>query len=178
MLNTAAQVSVGSRDLVLENGPDTMSSSDEDSKTEEHGEVLTGMCTEGLKAPVLISQAEVARQKAAWFYAQSQRYGGGISSDSELSRAQSVLSSPAPSMGGSKIESSGPSDSSESESPPATQKRKRSGKKGSGKKAATRPADHPMVTRSQEGCRAGGIRGVGGSGQTDTCVSNGSHSKT
>jgi hypothetical protein len=51
-----------------------MSSSDEESKTEEHGEVLTGMYTAGLKAPVLIPQAEVARQKAAWSDAKSQGY--------------------------------------------------------------------------------------------------------
>jgi hypothetical protein len=34
---------------------------------------------------------------------------------------------------------------------------------------------HPMITRSSDGSRAGGFRpGVGGSGQTDTCVA-GSH---
>jgi hypothetical protein len=42
-MNIAAQVSVGSRDLVREDGPDTMNSSDEDSPTEEHGKKLTGM---------------------------------------------------------------------------------------------------------------------------------------
>jgi hypothetical protein len=80
-MNAAAQVSVGSRDLVLENGPDTMNSNDEESLKEEHGEVLTGMYTEGLKAPVLISQSEVARQKAAWAQAKEQGYGNWINSD-------------------------------------------------------------------------------------------------
>jgi hypothetical protein len=67
-MNIAAQVSVGSRDLVLENGPDVMNSSDEESLTEEHGEKLEGMYVGGPKAPVLISQSEVARQKAAAAY--------------------------------------------------------------------------------------------------------------
>jgi hypothetical protein len=60
-MNIAAQVSVGSRVLVQENGPDVMNSSDEDSPTEEHGDKLTGMYTEGLKAPVHLSQSQVAR---------------------------------------------------------------------------------------------------------------------
>jgi hypothetical protein len=50
MLTTAAQVSVGSRNLVSEDGPDVMNSSDEDSPQEEHGEKLEGMYTSGLKA--------------------------------------------------------------------------------------------------------------------------------
>jgi hypothetical protein len=60
-MSTAAQVSVGSRDYVLEDGPDVTNSSDEDSPKEEHGEVLTGMYTDVLKAPVLLSQSEAAR---------------------------------------------------------------------------------------------------------------------
>jgi hypothetical protein len=43
LLSTAAQVSVGSRDLVLENGPDIMNSSDKDLPYEEHGEILEGV---------------------------------------------------------------------------------------------------------------------------------------
>jgi hypothetical protein len=80
-LNTAAQVSVGSRDYVLENGPGVMNSTDEDSPEEEHGEKLTGMYTAGLKAPVLVSQSKVARQRAA---AESRRkvgWGKWIDSD-------------------------------------------------------------------------------------------------
>jgi hypothetical protein len=41
-----------------------MTSSDEDSTTEEHGDKLTGVYVGDLKAPVLLSQSEVARQKA------------------------------------------------------------------------------------------------------------------
>jgi hypothetical protein len=44
------------------------------------------------------------------------------------------------------------------------------------KSAEYESADHPMATRS--GCRAGGIRGVGGSGSTDTCVTSGHPSQT
>jgi hypothetical protein len=55
-------------------------------------------------------------------------------------------------------------------------------KKGAGKKAADRPADpeatQPMATRPKAS-RAGGLRpGVGGSGQTDTCVASSHPSKT
>jgi hypothetical protein len=63
-LSIAAQVSVGSGDYVSETGPDVMNSSDEDSHQEERGEVLTGMYTSGLQAPVVLSQTEVARQRA------------------------------------------------------------------------------------------------------------------
>jgi hypothetical protein len=64
LLTLAAQVSVGSRSLVLENGPEVMNSSDEDSPNEEHGYKLTGMYTNNLKAPVYLSQSQVAQQKA------------------------------------------------------------------------------------------------------------------
>jgi hypothetical protein len=64
LLNLACQVSVGSRTLVLETGPDVMNSSDEDSPNEEHGDKLTGMYTDGLKSPVALSQSQVAFQKA------------------------------------------------------------------------------------------------------------------
>jgi hypothetical protein len=51
--------------------------------------------------------------------------------------------------------------------------------KGAGKKATARSADqeatNPMTTRAS---RAGGLRGVGGSGKKDTCGANGSPSKT
>jgi hypothetical protein len=40
---TAARVATGNRPRVLEDGPDVMNSDDEDSKTEEHGDKLTGM---------------------------------------------------------------------------------------------------------------------------------------
>jgi hypothetical protein len=63
-LNIANQVSVGSRNLVLEDGPDIHNSSDEDSPQDERGEELTGMYANGLKAPVVLSQSEVARQRA------------------------------------------------------------------------------------------------------------------
>jgi hypothetical protein len=111
-MNIAAQTSVGGRDLILENGPDTMNSDDEESLKEEHGEVLTGMYTNGLKAPVLLSQSEVAHQMAVASYAKSVGYGKWISSDtqpvtsgtefrdSDLSRSQSIPNLSASSMGG------------------------------------------------------------------------------
>jgi hypothetical protein len=123
-MNIAAQTSVGGRDLVLENGPHTMNSDDEESVKEEHGDVLTGVYTNGLKAPVILSQSEVARQKAAASYAKSVGYGAWIDSgsnhpsadsgfsDSDISRSQSPIL-PASSMGGSRFETSGPADSSQ-----------------------------------------------------------------
>jgi hypothetical protein len=63
MLTLATQVSVGSSTLVLENGPNVMNSSDEDSSEGDHGEVLTGVYANGLKAPVVLSQSDVAFQK-------------------------------------------------------------------------------------------------------------------
>jgi hypothetical protein len=57
---------------------------------------------------------------------------------------------------------------------------KRKGSKGP--RAVTQPtreqeSSHPMGTRRQAS-RAGGLRPVGGSGQTDTCVAQGNPSKT
>jgi hypothetical protein len=95
----------GGRDLVLENGPDTMNSSDEESATEEHSDVLTGMYTAGLKAPVVLSQSEVARQRASAEYFRKVRYGNWINSDAsssnvssefESSQSQSARTSPVP----------------------------------------------------------------------------------
>jgi hypothetical protein len=63
-LNTADQVSVGGRSLVHEDGPNIMNSDEEDSPKEEHGDELTGMYTDGLKAPVILAQSQVAFQKA------------------------------------------------------------------------------------------------------------------
>jgi hypothetical protein len=88
-MNTAEQISVGGRPLVLENGPDVMHSSDEDSAVEERGDVLTGMYTEGLKAPVILSRSEVARQRAMHDYAVSVGYGKWIDSDAQTSTATS-----------------------------------------------------------------------------------------
>jgi hypothetical protein len=81
LLNTAAQVSVGSRDFVLENGPDVMNSSVEDSPQDERGDELTGMYTNGLKAPVILSQSEIARQRAAAEGLKQLGWGKWINSD-------------------------------------------------------------------------------------------------
>jgi hypothetical protein len=147
------------------NSPDTMNSSDEELLKEEHGEVLTVMYTEGLKAPVLLSQAAVARQRAAWSYAKSQGYGATLSdspqtsgfegsefSDSDLPRSQSVSSSPSHSMGGSKIKTSGPNNTPESEAPPAPRKRKERFRKEGGHPACRAPNGH-SIPRGEQGWR-------------------------
>jgi hypothetical protein len=112
------QVATGNRKLVLENGRDVLNSSDED-----HEEVLKGMYQGGLKAPVVLSQEEVARQRAFASYAKSVGYGAWIESgsnhpsedsgfsDSTPSRSQSPTP-PASSTGGSEFKTSGPADSS------------------------------------------------------------------
>jgi hypothetical protein len=92
MLNTAAQVSVGSRNLVSETGPGAMNSSDEDSPEEEHGECFTGVYTHGLKAPVTLSQSEVARQKAASEAYKQVGYGKWINSDATASTSSDCSS--------------------------------------------------------------------------------------
>jgi hypothetical protein len=186
-MNIAAQISTGSRDMVLDNGPDVMNSSDEESPTEEHGEELKGVYVGGIKAPVVLSQSEVARPKAAAAFLEGCSHDLPRSqspwpsgqdraefSGSDLPRSQSSTRLPSPSMGGSEVEANGPRDSSESRPAPLKGK----GKKGSGKKAATRPAGSLTITRSKGACVAGSTRGVTGSGQTDTCVLQGHPSKT
>jgi hypothetical protein len=111
-MNTAEQISVGSRPLVREDGPDVMNSSDEDSVVEEHGDILTGMYKNDLQAPVLLSRSEVARQGAVHDYAVSVGYGKWIDSGSncpsesfsESDQSQSVPSSPANSRSGSRFD--------------------------------------------------------------------------
>jgi hypothetical protein len=121
-MNTAAQVSVGSPDLVLENGPDVMNSDDEDAVNEEHGDVLTDMYTAGLKAPVLLSQSEVARQRAAAEHFKKVGYGNWINSDAQTSTSsdfsQSAPTSPATTRCGSRFETSGRSNPFKSAAPP------------------------------------------------------------
>jgi hypothetical protein len=58
---TAARVATGSRRRVLEDGPDVMNSDDEDSKQEEHGDKLTGMCANGCST---LEQARISEQQA------------------------------------------------------------------------------------------------------------------
>jgi hypothetical protein len=101
LLNIAAQVSVGSRDFVREDGPDVMNSSDQDSPQDENGDVLTWMYTNGLEAPVILSRSEVARQRAAAEGLKKLGWGKWINSDAPDSTSttsdfsQSAPSSPA-----------------------------------------------------------------------------------
>jgi hypothetical protein len=114
MMSTAAQVSVGSRDFVLENGPDILSSSDEESPEEEHGEKLTGMYTHGLNAPVILSQSEVAQQRAASEQLKKIGWGKWINSDTTGSTSttsdvsQSAPSSPAQTRSPSRFDTPDP----------------------------------------------------------------------
>jgi hypothetical protein len=158
-MNIATQVATGSRQLVLEKGRDVLNSSDEDSENEDHGEVLKGVYVGGIKVPVVLSQSEVAKQKAAAaaIKEHSQEVPRPQSpalrstekvefSRSDMPRSQSSSRLPAPSKGTPKIVTSGAPYSSES--PPAAPN-------GKGKKAATRPVELSMVTRSKGECVAG-----------------------
>jgi hypothetical protein len=103
-MNADTQVSVGTRPLVLEDGPDTKHPSDEDATEEEHGDKLTGVYANGLKSLVYLSRSEVSRQKAVASYAKTVGYGKWINSDApsstdassdfESSQPQSVPTSP------------------------------------------------------------------------------------
>jgi hypothetical protein len=192
-MNTAAHVSIGGKVLVLEDGPDTINSDDEESTKEEHGEVLTGMSVGDLKQPATLSQSEAARQKAiataikgpqAPPRAQSPASPSSVRVEargSGLPRSSSSSYFPDPSTVRSEVETSGPHNSPKPA--PAPRKGKGGSRKGSKDlKAVTRPADHsesshPMVTR-RKASGAGGLRPEVGSGQTDTCVPHGHPSKT
>jgi hypothetical protein len=64
-LNIASRVATGSRRRVLENGPDTMNSGDEDALKDEHGDELTGVYAPGCssldRAKLTSEQAEAQR---------------------------------------------------------------------------------------------------------------------
>jgi hypothetical protein len=77
-----------------------MNSSDEDAEEEDHGEEMTGVYTSGLKAPVVLSQHEAARLRAAGKQLKQIGYCAWINSDVPPSSttsdwSQSVPSSPA-----------------------------------------------------------------------------------
>jgi hypothetical protein len=110
-LSMTNQASVGSRSLVREDGPDLMNSSDEDSPKEERGDELTGMYTDGCTAPVLLTQSQVAQQKAFHAHLKSVGYGNWIDSGSNCPssseyepHSQSVPSSPTNSRTGSRFD--------------------------------------------------------------------------
>jgi hypothetical protein len=64
---TAARVATGSRRRVLENGPDTMNSGDEDAVTEEHGDELSGMYAPGCVSldDARLTEEQAQKQRAA-----------------------------------------------------------------------------------------------------------------
>jgi hypothetical protein len=125
-----------------------MNSSDEESTKEEHGDVLTGMYTAGLKASVLLFQSEVAHQRAAAEAFREVGYGVWINSDAPASScsasdfSQSTPSSPASTRCGSRFDTPDPSEVSESEPVPAPKTQK--SRSSTGKVApprATTPID-------------------------------------
>jgi hypothetical protein len=202
-MNSAAQVATGNRSRVLENGPDVMNSDEEDAPDEEHGDVLEGMYTPGMdpeKGPVRLTQAQVAAQAPP----RSQTPVSGSSDDDDSNGSEYVWSQTKGCMrknkkyrkavtDDSKANVSVPisipepthqptpvnSDTEDQEYMTEDQKRcAKIGKKTSIQPIKGQETPKPMETRRQAARRAGGLRSVGGSGQTDTSVAQGNHSKT
>jgi hypothetical protein len=204
-MNIAAQVATGNRRMVLENGPDKMNSDDDDALEDVKPDEEKGMYTAEMdprNGPIKLTQAQVAFQMAAGqalkamkLPPRSQSPVGGSSDVSEPEKPvylfnpfvpRSVTptgSAPAapPPRSSTPVSKESPvlpirkadvpprpvtpTINVPSDTLPNLQKGKSSGKRG-GKKSTSKAS------------RAGGLRpGVGGSGQTDTCVAQGNPSK-
>jgi hypothetical protein len=200
-MNTAAQVATRNRKMVLEDGPDKMNSDNDDALYDEREDELTGVSTSEMdpkKGPVMLSQAQVAAQKAAAQMLKSLKAPpsshspiSGNSDEDDPNAPEFVWSQTKSCMRPnkyfrkrvptveSKIETSIPvpaphkstpvnSDKEDQEEMTEDQKRYLNQGKWKGAKAATRYAvdsgnAHPMETRGKAS-RAGGLRGVTGSG--------------
>jgi hypothetical protein len=155
-MNAAAQVSVGGRRQVLEDGADVCNS-ESDSENEDHGEESKGVYTPDVPLDSKVRPIDARHELS--------------SAQADTLRAQAAQpprpSTPTP------VGSTPP----KSDTPPKSPRK-------SGKKAAPQaPAesDHPMTNRSgksKSASRAGSSRPAAGSGQKDTCVTNGHPSKT
>jgi hypothetical protein len=181
-LAKSKQVATGNRRRVLEDGLDVMSSSDEDDPNmkpdKEKGMYTTEMDPKA--GPRVLSQSEATRQRA---YAKANREAGfpdppqsfrlstdaqtfpsAAEVDASVTRSRVVTDSTQPPSVMKAASSQGePADQPKgAKAPPPTK----------GQQVPKQPkAGHPMATR--KGSRAGGFRpGVGGSGQTDTCVAS------
>jgi hypothetical protein len=157
------------------------------------------------KGPVKLTQAQVAAQKAAAQVSKapprSQTPVSGSSDDDDPNGSEYVWSQTKGCLRKNKKFRKATTDDSKANAPePArqptpvnsdtedqeemTEDQKRCAKIG--KKKETRSnqsvkgqeSPKPMEMRRQAASRAGGLRSVGGSGQTDTCVAHGSPSKT
>jgi hypothetical protein len=205
-MSIAAQVATGNRRRVLEDGPDVWNSDGEDALKEEHGEVLTGMYTSEMdpeKGPVKLTRMQVATQKAAAQASKvpprSQSPVGGSSDDDDPAKAEEWIWSQtkgcmrrnkfykAPAAAATqKIETRPPPAISAPDLKPAVgapKSKKPATKAAAPQKApAGKPVTEAKASHPMEPCRtasrAGGLRSVGGSGSTNTCVASGNPSKT
>jgi hypothetical protein len=184
-LAKSRQVATGNRRRVLEDGADVMSSSDEDDP-DMKPDKEKGMYTSEMDpkaGPRTLSQAEAMRQRmiakanrAAGFpeppqsfrlSTDAQMFLSSAEVDASVTRSRAVTDS-TPALDGLKAVSS--------QREPADQQK---GAKAPPPIKGQQVPKHPMSTRSSDGSRAGGFRpGVGGSGQTDTCVASSHPSKT
>jgi hypothetical protein len=182
----AERVATGNRKRVLEDGPDTWCSDDE-AKEDVEADKELGMYTSEMdpkKGPKKLSQAEAARQRAIQKTVQDFRQASReLKSHAPEQRQPTPLTSPV---------------NSDDEEMSEDQRRmvnrgKRMAQRGvpkaqkgqvpvgkrltEGQESPEAKASHPMVTRGRAS-GAGSLRGVVGSGQTDTRVASGNPSKT
>jgi hypothetical protein len=148
-MHTAAQVSIGGRKQVLENGADVCNSGS-DSENEDHGETLKGAYTSDIPLD---------------------SNGNPISASHKLSQAQAdalraKAARPPRPLTPTPVVSVLPD-------PP-----KSSGKKKAPKVPVKSEHPMGTRSKSKTASGAGSLRPVGGSGSTDTCVATGRPSKT
>jgi hypothetical protein len=190
-LAKSKQVATGNRRRVLEDGADVMSSSDEDDPNMKPDEE-TGMYAKEMDpeaGPRKLSPAEANRQRLAAKEFRAAGFPDPVQSlrlstdaqtfpseavipqgvDKSVTRSRDVTDSTPPQKSLTVVASQrAPADQPKgTKVPPPTQEQQ--------------APKHPMETtnRAKQGSRAGGFRpGVGGSGQTDTCVASSHPSQT
>jgi hypothetical protein len=178
-LAKSRQVATGNRRRVLEDGIDVMSSSDEDDP-DMKPDKEKGMYTPEMDpkaGPQLLSSAQAMTQR---FFAKAnieagfpespqsirlstdaQTFPSMKEADEAVTRSRAVTDSASP-LSGLKAASS-----------PGEPADRPKGAKAPTPTQGQQVPDYPMVLYSGDGSRAGSFRpGVGGSGQTDTCVAS------
>jgi hypothetical protein len=199
-LITAARVATGSRRRVLEDGPDTMNSEDEDAKKEERGDELTGMYAPGRATleDARLSEEQAQLQRAAASSKDTFRSSIPALSAPEFERKPTPLTTPVNSDDeemsyeqrralntgkkmAAKSTPKAPKVAPKAAAPPQAPADQPKGAKAptptkgqaKGQESPETKVSTPMETRGQaktKACRAGGMRDVAGSGQMETGV--------
>jgi hypothetical protein len=200
-MSIAAQVATGNRRRVQEDGPDVMNSDEEDALKEEHGDEIADGCTSDMdprKGPVKLTRAQVAAQKVAAHALKvpprSQSPVCGSSDDDDPNgpkhiwsqtkgclRRNKHFSKPAATVTQKMETRPPPAISAPGLKAAASQKAPAEPKpvpEAKGSKPVPEPKGSKPTTTQKTASRAGGLRSMGGSGQTGTCVARGNPSKT